>query len=225
MATIARATLSTFTATALAPSHGGSEGAARPLDRPIRTDQPITLASFESRPLSDDIRVINKVSQNLHAEILLRLLGRERGTAGTVEGGLEVLRQFLTQAGIASDQYAFYDGSGLSRQNLVTPHAIVQLLRYAASQPWGATYRSTLPVAGVDGSLAERLTSPSLQKRVSAKTGSLGGVRALSGYATTKSGQPVVFSILSNNLNAPAKRVTDTIDQIVEAIVEDAPTR
>ncbi|MGA9642603.1 MAG: D-alanyl-D-alanine carboxypeptidase/D-alanyl-D-alanine-endopeptidase [Terriglobales bacterium] len=219
------ATLSTFTATALAPSHGGSEGAARPLDRPIRTDQPITLASFESRPLSDDIRVINKVSQNLHAEILLRLLGRERGTAGTVEGGLEVLRQFLTQAGIASDQYAFYDGSGLSRQNLVTPHAIVQLLRYAASQPWGATYRSTLPVAGVDGSLAERLTSPSLQKRVSAKTGSLGGVRALSGYATTKSGQPVVFSILSNNLNAPAKRVTDTIDQIVEAIVEDAPTR
>ncbi len=126
------ATLSTFTATALAPSHGGSEGAARPLDRPIRTDQPITLASFESRPLSDDIRVINKVSQNLHAEILLRLLGRERGTAGTVEGGLEVLRQFLTQAGIASDQYAFYDGSGLSRQNLVTPHAIVQLLRYAA---------------------------------------------------------------------------------------------
>ena len=62
-------------------------------------------------------------------EILLRLLGRERGTAGTVEGGLEVLRGFLTQAGIPNDQYLFYDGSGLSRQNLVTPHAIAQLLR------------------------------------------------------------------------------------------------
>ncbi|MGH9643584.1 MAG: D-alanyl-D-alanine carboxypeptidase/D-alanyl-D-alanine endopeptidase [Terriglobales bacterium] len=212
------ATLSTFTATAIAPSRGGSEDVGRAL----KSDQPITLASYESKPLTDDVRVINKVSQNLHAEILLRLLGRERGNAGTVEGGLEVLRQFLTQAGVASDQYAFYDGSGLSRQNLVTPQGIVQLLRYAASQPWGAAYKSSFPVAGVDGSLAERLTSSKLQKRVMAKTGSLGGVRALSGYATTDSGQAVVFSILSNNLNLPAKRVTDTIDGIVEAIVDDS---
>jgi D-alanyl-D-alanine carboxypeptidase/D-alanyl-D-alanine-endopeptidase (penicillin-binding protein 4) len=211
------ASLSTFTATALAPSHGGSESAARPL----KTDQPITLASYESKPLVEDVRVINKVSQNLHAEILLRLLGRERGNAGTIEGGLEVLRGFLTQAGIASDQYVFYDGSGLSRQNLVTPHAIVQLLRYAASQPWGAAYKSSFPVAGVDGSLAERLTAARLRKRVLAKTGSLGGVKTLSGYATTDSGQTVVFSILSNNLNLPPKRVTETVDAIVEAIVED----
>ena len=221
------ANLSTFTATAIAPSRGGSDDAARPMDRPIdhpmRTDQPITLASYESKPLADDVRVINKVSQNLHAEILLRLLGRERGNAGTVESGLEVMRQFLTQAGIASDQYAFFDGSGLSRQNLVTPQAIVHLLRYAQSQRWGAAYKSSFPVAGVDGSLAERLTAPRLQKRVMAKTGSLSGVRALSGYATTDSGQSVVFSIMSNNLNLPAKRVTDTIDGIVEAIVEDAP--
>ena len=215
------ASLSTFTATAIAPSRGGSEDPPRPLDRLVRSDQPITLASYESKPLADDVRVINKISQNLHAEILLRLLGRERGNAGTVQGGLEVLRQFLTQAGVASDQYVFFDGSGLSRQNLVTPQAIVQLLRYASSQPWGADYKASFPVAGVDGSLAERLTTPRLQKRVMAKTGSLSGVRALSGYATTDSGQTVVFSILSNNLNIPAKRVTDTIDHIVEAIVED----
>ncbi|MGA3195171.1 MAG: D-alanyl-D-alanine carboxypeptidase/D-alanyl-D-alanine-endopeptidase [Terriglobales bacterium] len=213
------ASLTTFTATATAPSHGGSEGASRP----FKTDQPITLASYESKPLVEDIRVVNKVSQNLHAEILLRLLGRERGTAGTVEGGLEVLRGFLTQAGIASDQYVFYDGSGLSRQNLVTPHAIVQLLRYSSGQPWSAAYRSTFPVSGVDGSLAERLTGARLQKRVLAKTGSLGGVKALSGFATTDSGQTVVFSILSNNLNLPSKRVTETIDSIVEAIAEDSP--
>jgi serine-type D-Ala-D-Ala carboxypeptidase/endopeptidase (penicillin-binding protein 4) len=219
------ASLSTFTATAtaIAPSHGGSDDAPRVLDRPMKNDQPITLASYESKPLVDDVRVINKVSQNLHAEILLRLLGRERGNAGTVEGGLEVLRQFLTQAGVASDQYVFYDGSGLSRQNLASPQAIVQLLRYALSQPWGAAYKASFPLAGIDGSLSERLTAPRLQKRVMAKTGSLSGVRALSGYATTDSGETVVFSILSNNLNLPAKRVTDTIDHIVEAIVEDAP--
>jgi D-alanyl-D-alanine carboxypeptidase/D-alanyl-D-alanine-endopeptidase (penicillin-binding protein 4) len=213
------ATLSTFTATAVAPSHGGSEGSTRP----FKSDQPLVLASYESKPLVDDVRVVNKVSQNLHAEILLRLLGRERGTAGTIEGGLEVLRGFLTAAGITNDQYVFYDGSGLSRQNLVTPHAIVQLLRYSSSQPWGAAYKSTFPVAGIDGSLSERLTAPRLQKRVLAKTGSLGGVKALSGFATTDSGQTVIFSILSNNLNLPTKRVTETIDGIVEAIVQDAP--
>jgi D-alanyl-D-alanine carboxypeptidase/D-alanyl-D-alanine-endopeptidase (penicillin-binding protein 4) len=215
------ASLSTFSVTALAPSRGGSAD----LLGPLKTDQPITLASYESKPLLQDVRVINKVSQNLHAEILLRLLGRERGNAGTIEGGLEVLRGFLTQAGISNDQYVFYDGSGLSRQNLVTPHAIVELLRYCSAQPWGADYKATFPVAGVDGSLTERLTSPRLHNRVMAKTGSLGGVKALSGYATTDSGQAVVFSILANNFNLPAKRVTDAIDELVQAIVEDAPAR
>lgn len=217
------ATLSTFTATVTAaasgPSHPGGGGA-----RPLKSDQPITLASYESKPLVEDVRVINKVSQNLHAEILLRLLGRERGNAGTIEGGLEVMRSFLAQAGINNDQYVFYDGSGLSRQNLVSPHAIAQLLRFASTQPWGGAYKSSFPVAGVDGSLSERLKAPRLEERVLAKTGSLGGVKALSGYATTDSGQTVVFSILSNNLNLPAKRVTDTIDAIVQAIVETTPT-
>jgi D-alanyl-D-alanine carboxypeptidase/D-alanyl-D-alanine-endopeptidase (penicillin-binding protein 4) len=213
--------LSTLSVTAVAQSHGGSDGQADP----VKTSQPITLASYESKPLLQDIRVINKVSQNLHAEILLRLLGRERGNAGTIEAGIEVLQGFLTQAGISNDQYIFYDGSGLSRQNLVTPHAIVQLLRYCASQPWGVDYRATLPIAGVDGSLSERMNSPALRNPVIAKTGSLGGVKALSGYATTDSGQAVVFSILSNNFNIPAKRVTDAIDQLVQAIVDDAPAK
>ena len=213
------ASLSTLSVTAIAPSHGGSDAP----NRPLKSNQPIVLASYESKPLLQDIRVINKVSQNLHAEILLRLLGRERGSAGTIEGGLEVLRGFLTQAGISSDQYTFYDGSGLSRQNLVTPHAIVQLLHYCATQPWGADYKATFPVAGIDGSLTERLTSPGVQSRILAKTGSLGGVKALSGYATTNSGQTLVFSILSNNFNITAKRVTEAIDELVKAMVDDAP--
>ena len=99
------ASLSTLTVTALAPARGG--------DEPSRSlqIQPLVLGSYQSKPLIEDIRVINKVSQNLHAEILLRLLGREKGNAGNVEGGLEVVRGFLNQAGIPSEQYAFYDGS------------------------------------------------------------------------------------------------------------------
>ncbi len=209
------ASLSTFTVTSLAPARGG--------DEPSRAlqNQPLVLASYQSKPLIEDVRVINKVSQNLHAEILLRLLGREKGTAGTVEGGLEVLRGFLNQAGIPSEQYAFYDGSGLSRQNLITPHAVVQLLRYAALQPWGASFRDTLPVAGVDGSLSDRFKGISAQGRIYGKTGSLGGVKTLSGYATTDRGEQVAFAILSNNFNLPLKRVLDAIDNIVGEIVSD----
>jgi serine-type D-Ala-D-Ala carboxypeptidase/endopeptidase (penicillin-binding protein 4) len=208
------ASLSTFTVTASAPARGGEE----PL-HPL-PNQALVLASYQSKPLVEDVRVINKVSQNLHAEILLRLLGREKGTAGTVEGGLEVLQGFLNQAGVPNDQYVFYDGSGLSRQNLVTPHAVVQLLRYAALQPWGARFRDTLPVSGVDGSLSDRFKSLDLQGRIYAKTGSLGGVKSLSGYVTTKHGEQFAFSILTNNFNLPTKRVTDAIDSVVETVVE-----
>jgi len=207
------ASLSTLTVTATAPARGGDEPSR------VLPNQPLVLASYQSKPLIEDVRVINKVSQNLHAEILLRLLGREKGTAGTVEGGLEVLRGFLNQAGVPSDQYLFYDGSGLSRQNLATPHAVVQLLRFAAGQPWGASFRETLPVAGIDGSLADRFPNLDPRAHVYGKTGSLGGVKTLSGYATTVRGQPVAFSILSNNFNLPSKRILDTIDSIVEAIV------
>jgi serine-type D-Ala-D-Ala carboxypeptidase/endopeptidase (penicillin-binding protein 4) len=207
--------LSTLTVTASAAARGG--------DEPLRQlqNQPLVLASYQSKPLIEDVRVINKVSQNLHAEILLRLLGRERGTAGTVEGGLEVLRGFLNQAGIPGDQYAFYDGSGLSRQNLVTPHTVVQLLLYADSQPWGQSFRDTLPLAGTDGSLSDRFKSGDVQGRVHAKTGSLGGVKTLSGYATTNRGERIAFSILSNNFNLPDKRINETIDNLVGVILDD----
>jgi serine-type D-Ala-D-Ala carboxypeptidase/endopeptidase (penicillin-binding protein 4) len=209
------ASLSTFTVTTSVPARGGDDSLR---DQPGR---PLVLASHESKPLLEDIKVIDKVSQNLHAEILLRLLGREKGTAGTVEGGLEVLRGFLNKVGISDDQYIFYDGSGLSRQNLVTPHAVVQLLRYAQTQPWGESFRDALPVAGVDGSLADRFKSITAQGRVYGKTGSLGGVKTLSGYATTDRGELVAFSILANNLNLPGKRVTDAIDDLVQEIVSD----
>jgi serine-type D-Ala-D-Ala carboxypeptidase/endopeptidase (penicillin-binding protein 4) len=215
------ASLSTFSVTALASAHDGG-GDAPPSSR---SKQPMVLASYDSRPLTEDLRVINKVSQNLHAEMLLRLLGHEKGNAGTIESGLEVLKGFLTQAGVPSDEYVFYDGSGLSRQNLVTPNAVVTLLQYAAKQPWGRTYSETFPVAGVDGSLADRFRGTPAQGIVLAKTGSLDHVKSLSGYATTTSGDRVAFSIFTNNFDVPGRRAQDAIDRVVEAIVKDTPVR
>ncbi len=210
------ASLSTFSTTVLASGGGTSDHS---LTSPAG---PLVLAEYQSAPLSEDIRVINKVSQNLHAEILLRLLGREKGTGGTVQAGLEVLRGFLNNAGLSPDEYDFYDGSGLSRQNLVTPHAVVQLLQFAATQPWGKEFRESLPAAGMDGSLADRFKELEPTVQIYGKTGSLGGVKSLAGYAITTKGEQIVFSIVSNNLSAQSKRVTDAIDSIVEAAVHSS---
>src|SRR6185437_4120744 len=207
------ASLSTFRSIVIASSHGGD-------DSTYQTPAgPLVLAENDSAPISEDIQVINKVSQNLHAEILLRLLGREKGTGGTVQAGLEVLRGFLNTAGISSDDYVFYDGSWLSRENLVTPHAIVELLQYAQTQPWAKEFRDSLPVAGVEGSLAERFKDLDPAAHIYAKTGSLGGVKTLSGYAITPKGEMLAFSILANNFSVPGKRVNEVIDSIITAAV------
>jgi D-alanyl-D-alanine carboxypeptidase/D-alanyl-D-alanine-endopeptidase (penicillin-binding protein 4) len=208
------ASMQTFSVTTIA-SGGGGEMSSHP--SPV----PLVLASHQSQPLADDLRVINKVSQNLHAELMLRLLGKEKGTSGSIEGGLEVERGFLTAAGLKPDQFVFYDGSGLSRENLVSPEAVVQLLQYAQGQPWGNSYADTLPVSGVDGSLNDRLKNAPFKGAVHGKTGSLGHVNALSGYATTLKGERVAFSILCNNHNLPNRKAIDTIDRIVEKIVTD----
>jgi D-alanyl-D-alanine carboxypeptidase/D-alanyl-D-alanine-endopeptidase (penicillin-binding protein 4) len=209
------ASMQTFSVTAVASGGGG--------DQALRTNPaPLVLASYQSQPLLEDLRVINKVSQNLHAELMLRLLGKEKGTSGSIEGGLEVLRGFLVTAGLKPEDFAFYDGSGLSREDLATPEALVQLLVYAHKQSWGELYEDTLPIAGVDGSLAERFKNTPLQGVMRGKTGSLTHVNSLSGYATTRSGDHIAFCIVANNHNMTTKKVLETVDQILLEIVEDA---
>ncbi|MBI2678291.1 MAG: D-alanyl-D-alanine carboxypeptidase/D-alanyl-D-alanine-endopeptidase [Candidatus Koribacter versatilis] len=207
------ANLTTFTVTSRAAAGGGTPGAT--------TMQPLILAAHDSLPLAEDLKLINKISQNLHAELMLRLLGRERGTAGTIDGGLEVLNGFLAKAGITPGEYTLLDGSGMSRQNLVTPRATVKLLKYAATQPWGDLYRATLPIGGADGTLANRFRGTPAENHVHAKTGSLGHVNALSGYLETMKGDRIAFAIFANNHNLQGRKATETIDQIVQAIAED----
>jgi D-alanyl-D-alanine carboxypeptidase/D-alanyl-D-alanine-endopeptidase (penicillin-binding protein 4) len=177
------------------------------------------LASYDSLPFFEDLRVINKVSQNLHAELALRLMGKVRGGDGSLESGLGVEEQFLMQAGITPQEYSLHDGSGLSRQDLVAPAAMVKLLRYAAAQPWAAQFQQTLPVAGVDGSLNDRFKNSPAAGHVQAKTGGMDHVKSLSGYATTLSGERIAFSILLNNYSMTDEEAHAAIDQIVNAIV------
>jgi D-alanyl-D-alanine carboxypeptidase/D-alanyl-D-alanine-endopeptidase (penicillin-binding protein 4) len=177
------------------------------------------LAEHFSAPLLDDVRVTNKVSENLHAELALRLAGKLRGYGGSFEGGVAAVKQFLLQAGLKDDEFTFLDGSGLSRRDLVTPAATVQLLIYAARQPWGPAFEESLPVSGVDGSLSERFQKSPAVGHVHAKTGSLSHVNALSGYGQTQAGKRFVFSILCNNHNLPASKVLAAMDAVVKLLV------
>jgi D-alanyl-D-alanine carboxypeptidase/D-alanyl-D-alanine-endopeptidase (penicillin-binding protein 4) len=183
------------------------------------------LAEHFSLPLLEDIRVTNKTSQNLHAELALRLVGRLSGTGGSFEGGAAAVKQFLLKAGLQEDEFVFLDGSGLSRRDLVTPAATVQLLLYASRQPWGAAFEESLPVSGVDGSLAERFLNTPAGGLVHAKTGTLSHVNALSGYGQTKSGRKFVFSIFCNNHNLPGSKVLGTIDAVVQLLVGGASAK
>ena len=171
-----------------------------------------------SAPLIEDIVATNKDSLNLHAELLLRQLGRAFGSAGTTAQGARVVRQFLLNAGIDKDDFVLFDGSGLSGHDLVTPRAIATLLQYAATQSWFADWKSSLPVGGVDGSLQARFTKAPLKGKVFAKTGTLGEARALSGYVECASGRTVIFSVMVGNHLPSTSADRDAMDRIVAAI-------
>jgi D-alanyl-D-alanine carboxypeptidase/D-alanyl-D-alanine-endopeptidase (penicillin-binding protein 4) len=181
----------------------------------------VVLADHTSVPLIDAVRVVNKVSQNLHAELLLRAAAREKTGATDTEAALKFLQEFLKGIGIEEGDVILFDGSGLSRRNLVTPQAVVKLLAYAAQQPWAEVFRSTLPIAGEDGTLADRMKGTPAADRIWAKTGSLDHVRSLAGYATTVHGAQVIFSVFGNNHNLRGKAATSVVDAICAAMIEE----
>ena len=187
---------------------------------PLPEPNPVTLAEHISEPLLETIRLTNKMSHNLHAELLLRAVGHQKLGVGSTAAGLKAEREFLKTAGVADGDILLSDGSGLGRDDLVTPRGIVTLLRYAARQPWGKDFLSTLPVAGVDGTLEGRMTGTAASGMIEAKTGEIEHVRALSGYATTLRGESLVFAIFYNNNPQHGPGTTAPVDAIATALVE-----
>ena len=176
------------------------------------------LATRVSVPVAQDIMVTNKVSQNLHAELLLRLLGKAFAKDGSLAQGTRVVRQFLIDTGVSDADFFFYDGSGMSMDDRIAPRAVTHLLAYASHQAWGTAWRNTLPVAGVDGSLVNRFRNSPLKGRLWAKTGTLNETNALSGYLTTARGKTVAFSILVNGHRPGSMAEVPAMERICEAI-------
>lgn len=150
-------------------------------------------------PLAQVVTRVNKDSQNLYAELLLRRIGRIAGT-GSLADGLLAARQLFEGAGLPQGGFEFADGSGMSSYNRVSPRAAVALLRWGAGQPWGAQWRASLPVGGVDGTLKRRFAGTPLQGKLFAKTGTLNATNALSGYLTAASGRELTFAAFANDV-------------------------
>ncbi len=184
------------------------------------------LAEHSSVPLADAVAVVNKMSQNLHAEMLFRFAARASGGAMTLDEALKYAAAFYEAIGIDKNDLVLQDGSGLSRRDLVTPRAVVALLQYAAKQTrWAEAYKASLPIAGEDGTLADRMKNTSAAGRIHAKTGTLDHVAALSGYATALSGEQLVFSMFGNNFGGKNHDGTSLLDSICQAMVEELGTK
>ncbi|MEL7486768.1 MAG: D-alanyl-D-alanine carboxypeptidase/D-alanyl-D-alanine-endopeptidase [Pseudomonadota bacterium] len=192
------------------PEEPASELACKPRGS-VSENGPV-VASLAAAPLNEIVDEINRESQNLYAEVLLRQLGAVSGRGSSFCGLLQI-QKFLDGVGAPRESYDFVDGSGLSNYNRVTPATITALLRHAATAPWGDAFRASLPVgAGADGTLKYRFRGTALEGKIFAKTGSLNHADALSGYMQADSGKTLVFSIIVNDRPLESPSAISEID-------------
>ena len=167
-----------------------------------------------SPPIVEILAKFEKPSQNQIGEILLRTIGLERTGVGAADSGRVVMARQLRDWGLRDDQFFIHDGSGLSRNNLVSPEALVSLLTTMSRRPDFGAFYASLPVAGVDGTLEKRMAGTAAAGNLRAKTGTLSRVKPLSGYVTTARGDMLVFSIMANNFSTPNDEIIAIQDLI-----------
>ena len=160
-----------------------------------------------------------KVSRNLYGESLLKALRTQDGRAGSVRAGRDAVLEVLRSWGLSPDSVVLSDGSGLSRYNYVTAETLVSVLRHLTNDPRHAVpFETTLPIAGRDGTLGNRMKGTAAEGNVHAKTGSVSNVRAISGYLRTRDNERIVFSIVANNFNALSSEIDRAADRALELI-------
>jgi D-alanyl-D-alanine carboxypeptidase/D-alanyl-D-alanine-endopeptidase (penicillin-binding protein 4) len=173
---------------------------------PIDFTKLVELGSIQSLPLKEIVRETMKPSQNLYAQLLLLQVGAnpplnadQPPDQTTEKAGIEAMNRFLQAVGVGPGEVVLEEGSGLSRKDLITPAATIELLRFMSRHRHSESFRDSLPIAGVDGTLKNRMKNTVATGNARAKTGSLSYVNTLSGYVMTASGERLAFSILLNN--------------------------
>jgi len=171
------------------------------------------LHTHYSKPLSEIMIELNKESDNFYADMLLKTLGAVQKGEGSFAAGSEAVSDMLKRAGVEPG-YRVVDGSGLSRFNWMTPEQMVTMLAFVQEQSYRAAFEASLPIAGVDGTLKNRLKGTIAEKRAIAKTGSMSGVNTLAGYVTAQNGHKIAYSIMTNGVYK-SKYASNLQDQIV----------
>jgi len=164
-------------------------------------------------------REMNKSSNNFYAEQILKTIGFEENDFGTVDNGVRACKNLFNDMGINSESMIMADGSGLSRLNLVTPRQIVNLLTYMYKHEEFEKYYESLPIAGVDGTMTDRMKRTVAENNVHAKPGFNEFVSSLSGYLKTTSGEPIVFSIIVNNYLTPPALANYIQDNVCQRLI------
>lgn len=192
----------------------------------VRVGEPISgrtppgtreLASHDSMPLRELLVPFLKLSNNGHAEALVKAMGYAERGEGSWDAGLAVLRERLAELGVDAEQFRLVDGSGLSSMDTLTPHQLTTVLSNARQRPWFPAWHEALPVAGADdrlegGTLRGRMIGTAAEGAVRAKTGSLTGASSLSGYVTSADGRELAFSVLLNDyVSAAPQDLEDAI--------------
>lgn len=182
---------------------------------------PVEIATYQSPPFSLIAAQTLKPSQNLYTELILRTLGKvvaptvtDNANPTSEDLGLEAVKTFLQSAGIRPESLVLSDGSGLSRNDMITAEASVQLLTFMSRHRFADVFRNALPIAGVDGTLRSRFKNTPAENNLRAKTGSLSSAASLSGYLTTAAGEKLVFSIMVNNFESAVEPRQICIDPI-----------
>jgi D-alanyl-D-alanine carboxypeptidase/D-alanyl-D-alanine-endopeptidase (penicillin-binding protein 4) len=190
-----------------------------------------TLADRTSMPLGELATPLLKLSNNMHAEALVKAAGRASSGAGTWHAGLAALAGKYDGLGVDPATVYFTDGSGLSRMDHVSPDQLASVLVAARTKPWFAAWYQALPVAGiadrmVGGTLRNRMRGTPAEGRVHAKTGSMTGMSGLAGYVTAANGEELVFAMITNNyLGGPVRPLEDAVAIRLASYLGDADVR
>lgn len=183
--------------------------------RDVNYDNAIHLIDYQSPPLKELIKKVNKESINLYAEILLKTIAKEKTGLGSFEKGIEQIEKLLEDIDVDKDEFELRDGSGLSRMNFISPEQIIKVFSFAKTENWYEDFKNSLAMPGKEGTMEFRLKNTIAEKKLWVKTGTMNGISNVAGIVETTDGEYLTFCIMTNNFKQPLTEIRSFHDLLI----------